>query len=49
MKASLDNFRASAFQGILKHLKAQSIDVILYDAVLEDNHFYNLLVIANLK
>ncbi|MFT0849652.1 nucleotide sugar dehydrogenase [Achromobacter sp. F4_2707] len=49
MKEGSDNFRSSAIQGVMKRLKDQGIQVVVYEPALNEPHFHHSPVIKDLR
>lgn len=48
MKTNSDNFRASAIQGVMKRLKAEGVETVIYEPTLTEKYFMHTPIINDL-
>ena len=49
MKSESDNFRSSAILGIIRRLKDEDVEVVIYETTLKDDTFADCRVIKDFK
>lgn len=49
MKSGSDNFREAAMQGVIRRIRAQGVQIIIYEPTIKGRQYFNLDVVNNLS